>query len=60
MSWFRTNPEPDMRRDIEHERELEHERDADRKAESRRYDSQPRTRWWRRLTRGRRERSAGA
>ena len=49
MSWFRTNPEPDMRRDIEREREREHEQEADREAEARRYDSRPRVRWWRRL-----------
>ena len=60
VSWFRTNPEPDMRRDIEHERELEHERDADRQAESRRYESAPRRQWWRRFTRRRGERSAGS
>jgi len=51
VSWFRTNPEPDMRRDIEREREREHEQEADREAEARRYDSGPRVPWWRRFRR---------
>jgi len=53
MSWFRTNPEPDMRRDIEREREREHEEQADREAEARRYESEPREPWWRRWRRKR-------
>jgi len=53
VSWFRTNPEPDMRRDIEHDREREHEREADRAAEARHYEAAPRKPWWRRLRRAR-------
>ena len=50
MSWFRTNPEPDMRRDIEREREREREEDADRRAEAQHYETERRRSWWRKLT----------
>jgi len=60
MSWFRTNPEPDMRRDIEREREQEHEREADHEASARRYETAPRRPWWRRFGKKRSEPPAGS